>query len=260
MGNFTRKVYHSRQRTHDALSGRHAGIELEINHNRGYNRLLELLPDTPPGQDTVDVEMDGSLPLTTGAEIIFPPIKYGEVKRDTSYIAKAFKSLGDGGAGAPTTRFGMHININTREWSRRQMQLFVAVINSINPLWLQHVGGRALTAYCLQRPEARLLHYDSDGVMLRPAAHIRGRWTRIECRFPKATTDIKRVRMLLEFFELVEQFSKSEVRYNAIDRKLQRVAFLTERKAVVDEAFRSWMLRLRSPKAVKVREVLLNGY
>lgn len=210
MGNYTRQFYHANRvvdgpskQTNwrlDAHSpqGKRIGIELELEHSKGFNRLLELLPDTNGIRP--HTERDGSLSADNGLEIIFPPYTYSSIRRKDNYFQKALTEIGKD---PPTTRYntGMHMNINTNGWSLNKKKLFAAFIHSMPNNVVLKLGGRSLNHWCSRshRDWMSAMHYRKGNM-----AWIRT--NRIEVRFPKATTNIQSVLNLVTLFELLEEF------------------------------------------------------
>jgi hypothetical protein len=207
MGNYTRQHYHAHRRGVPSTSwrleshspnGKRVGIELELEHSKGYARLLELLPDTNGVRP--HTERDGSLNERNGLEIIFPPYSYAGIRRKDSYFQKALAEINKD---PPITRFntGMHMNVNTHGWPLNKKKLFASFIHSIPNSVVLKLGGRSPNQWCKRgyRPWMDAMSY-RKGEM----AWIRA--NRIEVRFPKATTNIQSILNLVTLFELVEEF------------------------------------------------------
>lgn len=217
MGQYSRGSYHGARRpwrtARHAPQGQLAGIELEISHPNGYRRVLEALPDASSRLRPV-TEDDGSLNGLTGVEIVFPPYKYSTIKNGNSFMAKAFKSLGDSGC-LVTSDCGMHININTTGWDQRERYLFVGMLNVIPKAIIEKLGGRLLNGYCRQHsaeyraPPTLQDYYSMSNGSHHSVCGVRA--NRLEMRFPAATTDIRKVRMLIDFAFYLEKFVKKAV-------------------------------------------------
>lgn len=256
---YTRTYYHSvnpvwRTKKH-APSGYHIGIELEISHRQGYQRILESLPEPPKGHVRPITECDSSLTVRTDVEIVFPPYKHSAIKNGRSFLNKAFIALREAGC-ISTCETGMHININTVGWSNRTVSLFVATIHALPPHVLVSVGGRALNGYCRQITTAGPFDYTNYGICLdvntvvtrSKESHnvaVSVRRNRLELRFPAATTDITRVRTIVDFAVYVEKFA------NSLPRRVVRTVSLQEQLGDVGQAFHKFLEQEKRTKAVK---------
>lgn len=220
MGNYARNTYHSEKavwRTaQHSPRGKRVGIELELEHSKGYKRLLELLPDTKGIRPST--ERDGSLTENGGLEIIFPPYTYSGIRRKDSYFRKALAELA---VDPPrfTTHTGMHMNINTTGWSVDAKKMFVAFLHCVPLDMLHTLGGRRPNNYS----RIRYIPWSNmDSCIKHDLAWIRP--NRIEVRFPAATIDADKVMNLITFFDLVEQFVRTPGRnmwFNAIQKKVR---------------------------------------
>lgn len=213
MAGYQRRSYHSHSpqwRNSRALKGSYVGIELELEAEQeertgGYRQLLNLLPDIKSKGRPL-VEADGSLSYTRGVELIFPPLRPASIKRANSSIKRVMKSL-EGATLSPRATVGMHLNINTSEWSPHRILHATAAVMSLGGRFLAALGGRTLNRYC----------------RLQPCGHGRELWSycynthhaavsirdgRLELRFPKSTTDTDRLDRLLDFIHQLEEWSK----------------------------------------------------
>lgn len=213
--NIQKKGYHSTMpdwRRGIGITGKVVGIELEVEGTSGnnYERLIGLMPElrTP---DEVAVESDGSLSHEYGMEIVFPPISYDNIKKGLCNVTKVMESLD----GSVQDRFtggnaGMHMSVNRAHWSSRKLAYFTAVIHNIDKNKLQNIGGRTLTGYCQQHKDgsyaADILRYSAGPCGHAYAAEPKG--TRVELRFPRSTTNVARLKALVTFIELVEEFAE----------------------------------------------------
>lgn len=256
---YKRTAYHSvnpvwRTKKH-APSGYHIGIELEISHRQGYQRILENLPEPPKGHAQPITEFDSSLTARTDIEIVFPPYKHSTIKNGRSFLNKALTALREAGCQS-TTETGMHVNINTTGWSARTVALFVATIHALPPHVLASVGGRLLNRYCKQltledsfNPETNGTYLDINAVVRRSkrshntAVSVRN--NRVELRFPAATTDITRVRTIVDFAVYVEKFA------NSLPRRVVRTGSLQGQLGDVGQAFHKFLEQEKRTKAVK---------
>jgi hypothetical protein len=256
MGNYTSDAYHGARRQWPRVQapiGRYVGIELEVSHNAGYQHLLEILPDPPSEDMRPATETDGSLPFATGLEIVFPAFKYKDVQSKTGFLAQTMEVLR-----VANTRhaagYGMHVNVNTVGWSQEKCQLFHALIHWMPAINLEHIGGRRLNAYC-QQFRMPLANY-TEG---RWRACTASRENRIECRFPKSTSDHDRLSLIVDFLTLVERYVS--VKRNAV--RLTAAVALRYTPAISQKVlndFCAWLANIKRDNASKVREVLLNGY
>lgn len=206
MGNYTRRSYHSQcpaWRNSDNLNGKYIGVEFECEPKGtdSYRKILDLLPDFKFGRSPL-TETDMSLD-SNGVEIVFPPVSYKQLKNKKSVFAQSIAALQ--GNLKNTTRTGMHLNVNTRGWSVRHKEIFMAVFHHISQDALEAIGGRKLNHYCSQRRFRTLREADCcSGHQY--AAEWRG--NRVELRFPKPTTDHEHIKKLVEFIEMAERFAK----------------------------------------------------
>lgn len=207
MGNYYRGEYHEeRPDWRDYRGpGKLIGIELELEHNTGYEELLNALPD--PGAQDGDrpiTEEDGSLSNSRGVEIVFPPYSYGVAEDPSSFLSRAVNALKQAGASV-SSRTGMHMNINVGGWSRRKMARFMGLLHNLPDTTLANIGGRYPNCYCSKQPGTRF-YVDADDDTHTVAAY---RGSRIEVRFPAATVNIERIAVLSVFLEYVEKWAGS---------------------------------------------------
>ena len=205
MGNYTREQYHSylnrpKWRSEFARQGAYFGVELELEPMVGssYHTILAAMPDV--GGRRPLTEHDASLSYH-GVEIIFPPITLSSYKNKNSVFRRVLDSLH--GSTRTTYACGMHVSVNRNGWTSTQVQRFTAILHNLPPEWLQNIGGRQLNRYCSQMRRASLDSYNSLYYHMYCAEPGR---SRIECRFPAATTDHVRVTNIIEFLTLVRDF------------------------------------------------------
>ena len=257
MGNYTRQYYHSGSnrpewRSNFQKHGAYFGIELEVEPRAGhsYASILAAMPDV--GARRPLTETDASL-SDQGVEIIFPPIMLGSYKNKNSVFRKVLAGL-DGNTHF-TNRCGMHTSVNRNGWTDEQACKFVALINNMPVTWLTNIGGRSLNQYCQQLRWLPLPSYRSL-TMHRYAAEASPR--RIECRFPGATTDHKRITNLIEFLTAVRDFV-----FNHPDKWIEPTVTAGPYTAQYDYAavlqnFVTYMLSSKQLK--KIGSILHNGY
>lgn len=205
------------------LKGDYIGIELEL-ESRSYQRVLNAMPEIR-GKNRPHVETDGSL-SRDGLEIIFPPFRYGTVKKKNSAIHKVMEALKS--VVYTNENTGMHINVNTHGWDEDKVYRFISVFHLIKKQYLEKLGGRTLNSYCSQIDEEILdwglnfwdrqesCSYDDDEDLLKInhfsevtsehsfAAEISE--NRVELRFPSATTNQLRLASLVDLVRCVEAF------------------------------------------------------
>lgn len=207
MGNYRRTGYHGMNpewRNTSNLRGKYIGVEFECiaaNGIGGYHTLLQLLPDFKFGRNPI-TESDGSLSSTNGVEIVFPPVSYRQLKNPKSVFARSIASL-HGKTSTRSRQPGMHLNINIMGWTSDKQQIFSAVFHKLPRARLEAMGGRSLNRYCSQYNRNSLTNY--RGSMWHSVACNKG--NRIELRFPKPTTDHKKIVQLVEAVEAIEMFA-----------------------------------------------------
>lgn len=252
------------------LEGKYFGVELEIHHARGYQRLLKLLPETDNPLERPCCEMDGSLDMHNGLEIVFPPIKYDTIRAPDSFFAKSLAALRDGGASVPKNLdwrgdiYGMHINVNSADWTPIQRQRFCALLNWCPDSWIIAIGGRKLGMYC-----ARQHHWEMRGYILggmgagnRGMTAIRSGGSRIEVRFPIATTDHHKVVMLTHFLEVIEDLAKLVATTRALNKMWRRDDYLNIDKTHVEvgEYIAKHLDTYNTDWSRELMRILTNGY
>lgn len=205
--------YHGQRRpwrTRDHVpDGQLAGIELELEHPVSAQRILNALPKTSAALRPC-TERDASLDHT-GVEIIFPPYKYSTIRNGRSFIANAMRKLEESGA-IVSRRTGMHVNINTTGWGVGVRRAFVGLTNGLGSTKLEAIGGRRLTMYCAwvdmdrqwfdmqsMAEETTSNHHTAVNIMP----------NRLELRFPAATTDPRKLRIVITFAEYMEKYARS---------------------------------------------------
>lgn len=247
MGNYAKLPYHYStpewRTTRNKPRGQYVGVELEISNVNGYNRTLEALPEPSNKKLRPLTEADGSINYQRDVEIIFPPYKYSAIKNGNSYITKAMAALRDANSRG-TEATGMHVNLNTTGWGKRARKLFVAVCHELPQATIEGIGGRDLTRHCRQ-------HAGSIDwvVYLSKNSHntvVSLRDNRVELRFPATTTDINRLRLIVDFGHYVERFVRSlPADINTANR------LSTELGASVEVAFRAFLNAQKKTKALK---------
>lgn len=199
-------------RRSNGLSGKFIGIEweLEAQTGKGYTHIIKAMPDHHEDVDgpAPHMESDGSLDHVRGVEIIFPPVSPASIRDPKSYLHRSVLAVDAAGICALTNRCGMHMNINCNGWSDYKKAIFMAVVHWMPREKLEKLGGRELNGYCSQDQNHSLESYtwepgDEHGY----AAEHKNSGTRIECRFPGATTDIQVIIRLTYFFEYLEDFA-----------------------------------------------------
>jgi len=225
---FERSDYHEENpewRTRFRGKGRFIGVELEVETGQdpeyddedddfasptggGYAALMALLPQNKLATERFPiVEEDGSLNYDRGMEIVFPPISYAHLRDRGRYFGKTLAALGEHTSLSLHSQTGMHMNVNCNGWPDRKCGYFVGIINHMEQVYLERMGGRGLTHYCSQnRNSVDWSDYTEEDFTGHTAAAETPYDGRIECRFPKATVDHGRVDMLLTFFEELEDF------------------------------------------------------
>jgi hypothetical protein len=229
---YERREYHathadwrSREGGACGLKGDYIGIELELESNN-YRRVLSAMPEIR-GKNRPHVETDGSLSMN-GLEIIFPPFRYGTVKKKNSAIHKVMEALKSVVHTTPST--GMHINVNTHDWDEDKIYRFVSVFHLLKKQYLEKLGGRSLNSYCDQVDEDILDfgvnfwerrdgedHDFEDLLKLKHFAEVMSEHSfaaeisenRVELRFPSATTNQLRLASLVDLVRCVEAFIQS---------------------------------------------------
>lgn len=187
------------------------GVELELEHSRGYAAILAALPDTANTNLRPSTEMDGSLDDYRGVEIVFPPMSPSQLSNGNSFIRRSFKALDESGAHGGRN-CGMHVNINTFGWDVRVRNTYISLFFLITQDTLCAIGGRSLTNYCEQwfnlnevtnqAGVARWCRNNHNTVVsVRP--------DRVELRFPAATTNIEKLQTVVAFSNYVKQYAES---------------------------------------------------
>lgn len=183
-------------------TGRMIGIEYEIEHPQGYDKILRDLPEPADPEMRPVVERDGSLSDAHGCEIVFPPFTYEALTKKGSYFHNAVAALRESGAEG-NDRTGMHMNVNTTGWSADKKRAFLCVLHWMPAAVLGRIGGRGNTRWWPQREFAfhEALEHTQDHVC---CAGIRP--NRIEVRFPQTTTNFNKIRAIVWFLRHVENF------------------------------------------------------
>lgn len=225
---------------------RRIGIEFEIENRLGFQAILDAIPETLNLEEEPVTERDGSLMEGQGVEIVFPPFKHSQLKTGDSFFGRTLKALEDCGAES-NVRCGMHMNVSTTGWDNDAKRNFLYFLNRCDSVLLQRIGGRPLNNYCQQ---ARLNWYD----MLECTAHVvcAGlRPNRIEVRFPQATMDQTKVGELVDFLDLLQDWSMQK------DLDLT----LSPRSDVLQGLFFNFLTNnKRKPrKSARVLEILRDG-
>jgi hypothetical protein len=205
---------HPWRRAND-LQGKYIGVELELEaaNSKSYQFILQAMPEHDEHNDgpSPEVEQDGSIDDYSGIEIIFPPVRPHNLRSKAGYFRRAVEALDASGVVACSEACGMHMNVNTNGWVVGKMAIFSAMINCAMPQKvLEKMGGRKLNDYCSQyREEWRRVHQYSHtpGDSHDWACEQKG--SRMECRFPAATTNMDDIIRISYFLEYLEEFAEA---------------------------------------------------
>ena len=202
------------------LGGRHIGIELELQHEAGYGRIIKAIPE-PRGKDIHPLfEEDGTLSYDGGLEIIFPPVPSEAYNKAGCHVVRSLKALNKLEGLAMPDHAGLHINVNTNGWSDRKRGIFTLCIHSTPPDILKQLGGRRLNDYCgsqyyeLECRDEDKIRVDLEDHAAWPqsehewAMEWRANGKSAEIRFPKATTDIEQLKLLLSYVDSLETYAE----------------------------------------------------
>lgn len=168
MGNYRKTGYHAStptgwNRNATDLVGDYVGIELELDNNEDSALILNALPDTDTPSLRPVAEQDGSLSIQGGVEIVFPPLKVGQLLSSRGYFRRAINALNADANVDFDEDCGMHININTNGEDDTVLKLWVALYNHLPADVLAKVGGRGLNGYCQQwYDEDEDCYFDDD--------------------------------------------------------------------------------------------------
>jgi hypothetical protein len=208
------------------LKGKFIGIEweLEAKTGKGYTAIIKAMPDHHEDVDgpAPHMESDGSLDHVRGVEIIFPPVSPTSIRDPKSYFHRSVVAVDAAGITQLHNRCGMHMNVNCNGWSGMKKAIFMAVIHLMPQEKLEKLGGRELNGYCAREEHYSLASYewepsDDHGY----AAEHKNSGTRIECRFPGATTNIQTIIRLTYFFEYLEDFAEAYAKKAKSDNKAE---------------------------------------
>lgn len=215
MGHYLRDDYHTLHpewRDNFRAKGKYIGVELECVSNTGaYQDLLDLIPKFAFGRGPI-AEDDGSLPHSSGVELIFPPVSYKQLKSNKSAFAKTLAAIKDvSRKDNSRTSVGMHLNVNTEGWSQNKKLLFIATVHNLKKEALERIGGRKLTSYCYQINDVTTL----EEFLYNDSHTTAAEWVgnRVELRFPGTTTDHSRIKELIAFIEILELFAEDESKH-----------------------------------------------
>lgn len=181
---------------------RRIGVEFEIENPLGYKAILDSIPDTDDPAEQPVTERDGSLLDGMGVEIVFPPFKHSQLWSPASFFGRTLTALEEAGAES-NVRCGMHMNVSTAGWSDDTKRSFLFFLNHISPIYLRAIGGRALNGYCNQQKVSW-----QDSIYLTDHCICAGlRPNRIEVRFPQATMDHGKMRVIVDFLDLLQDWA-----------------------------------------------------
>lgn len=248
-------------RQHDYKpKGELVGIELEMEHPIHRSALLNCIPEFTPTTRPI-TERDSSLD-STGVEIIFPPVSPRDLIKKRSAFSRTLTALAAAGA-TPSSDTGMHINVNTGDWTGDEVRAFTVMFNAMPARWLDNVGGRLPNDYCGQA-EFEWWHEVDEDTSDHCAAAIKH--NRVELRFPSATTNMTRVSNILLFIRHVHRYAKQNQRRlkrwvgdcdhddDFWDRPEPNDWYDTCEK--ITEHFESWMGSLRTKSSVKIYKIM----
>lgn len=234
--------------------GKLIGVELEIENPNGQKYTLDAIPEPENEESRPITESDGSLDHT-GVEIVFAPIPYADLYSETSFFGKTLLALDDAGA-VGSQRCGMHLNVNTEDWTSVKKCSFLAFLHWIPEAAISHLGGRVRGHYYPQNP-----HLSYDG-MLRHTEHVTCagiRPNRIEVRFPKATTNLRTLQVLVNFIEYLEEWCELENTRPFLENLSSSNAHV-KRGLEVLQKFIKFLRTKNTPIAAKIESIFLHGY
>lgn len=226
MGNYTRREYHARGFRYRNVTGRAEpliGVELEVEHQHGYHRVLEALPDTANPALRPSTECDGSLNYSRGVEIVFPPMTPSQLNNGNSFIRRSFKALEQAGVNSEPERCGMHVNINTHGWDARTRHAYIAMFFVMDKDLIRAIGGRDETEYCEQYVEYHGRYYIADLAAYASNNHstvVSARNGRVELRFPASTTRMEDLQRVVAFSNFVKEYVET---VSAVSRTTGRI-------------------------------------
>lgn len=255
MGNYDREEYHESYaswRNTRGIVGPLIGIELEVEDKDSYENVLAAIPDTDKDEDRPLVEDDGSLGSYTGVEIIFPPANPRTLMRSGSFFRNTLAALSELSL-QDSNHTGMHINVNIHGWEIRAVRLFIALFHYLPKDTLENIGGRTLNGYCSQwriRDFSDYQYSDEHSY----AAEWKYGADRVELRFPKSTTDYRRVQTLLTFIGVASKWAEQSdlpTHYGTV----------SDARLAINDSFDAYLNGLRNTAAIrKMKEVMENGY
>lgn len=235
--------------------GQKYGIELETDNRSGYTHTLMVLPDVK-GRHRPITEQDASLTDYGGVEIVFPPVSASTLSNKRSVFVRtleALKSLENDVTASRRT--GMHINVNTTGWSAELKYRFMAYINYLPDTVIARVGDRGHNNYCIP---ARFRWWNDYESLLGTHEHRTSlRRNRIEARFPAATTDYKKVAVIITLLQEVEAWARatdSMGKDDIFSEHAQDTAYVK----FLD--FLNTRPANRRAKIKRLKEVMTNGY
>jgi hypothetical protein len=210
------EVDHPWRRSHD-LKGKFIGVELELEASNGesYYAILNALPVHNEAKDgpAPEAEEDATIDRHSGIEIIFPPISPAMLRDKKSYFYRAVDAINRANITDNPVNCGMHMNINCNGWPDLKKAIFVGMIHNMPRADLVRMGGRQLTDYCEQyrfessfKRSIKKYGYEPDDCHDYACEHKEG-GTRLECRFPAATTSMTIIARISYFLEYLEDFA-----------------------------------------------------
>lgn len=197
------------------LEGKYIGVELEMESQTGLSGdIIRAMPKhfTEKDGDAPHLEHDGSLDDEAGIEIIFPPLRPWMLRDPTSYFYRAVDALDNWGKVHIHRECGMHMNVNCNGWSPYKKGLFVGTIHKMPYDKLTTIGGRLTNGFCSRDSEGKTWEYystqpsDCHGY----AVEHKSNGKRLECRFPKATTNLDEIARLTFFLEYLEDWAEHQ--------------------------------------------------
>jgi hypothetical protein len=131
----------------------------------------------------------------------------------TSYFYRAVDAINKANVTDNSHKCGMHMNINCNKWPSMKKAIFVGMINNMPESALVKMGGRKLNDYCRQYHYRESFKRSITNYQFFPGdfhdyacEHKQGE-TRLECRFPGATTSMTTIARISYFLEFLEDFA-----------------------------------------------------
>lgn len=204
------------------LDGNFVGLELETHNRKGRDVTDRAIGDSGINYKGVApiCETDGSISHTLGTEIICPPVSLANAIKAGGFVDKLLDILHEAGVTEePERNYGMHMNINVRNWTAQERYLHMFVLRCLKSI-AQDLGKRTGESNTGNNVDGYWnpwndLVFAHNGFSYTPPSKYNPSWIRrnnavMEVRYPKAVLTFNHVKTNISFMYSIRAFLNTE--------------------------------------------------